>query len=68
MREICQSGSEGGARSIPRPYPYQFRSPFRVLPMFSQDLIIHSEIRAAAIVSRYKAKKTVAWNAEQMFL
>ena len=23
MREIRQSGSEGGARSIPRPYPYR---------------------------------------------
>jgi hypothetical protein len=25
MREIRQSGSEGGARSIPRPYPYRVR-------------------------------------------
>ena len=24
MREIRPSGSEGGARSIPCPYPYQF--------------------------------------------
>ena len=29
MREIRQSGSEGGARSIPRPYPYRAGGPLK---------------------------------------
>jgi hypothetical protein len=35
MREIRQSGSEGGARSIPRPYPY-----FSFLPTGEKTLRI----------------------------
>jgi hypothetical protein len=36
MREIRQSGSEGGARSIPCPYPYQ---PF-ALPELARGLVL----------------------------
>jgi hypothetical protein len=37
MRETRPSGSEGGARSIPRPYPYRRRSTMVVVARCTQS-------------------------------